>query len=307
MQRRSVWVVVLLALSALFTPLGMVSVARADNSDAGKSDAGKIEVVASRLDGPYGLFFDGDNLLVTTKGALLRIRKPGEDIAPSRRQIERVTTIGAGDALGAMLYGSKYVVLSCEAGCQNSSRLQVFSQNGALVSTLAEGIGSAVEVARWKDNFLVTDIFQNRILEITPTGAISVFATDKLNGPGGMYMDGDNLWVTNFFSGELVVIDRNGVSRVVATGLGAPVGIDSDGKDFIIADYAMGEKNKGRILRVSREGEVRVIARGPSVGNPSGLVVKGPDIYFSDILANTVTRIRGERLKPIQQRGHDRN
>jgi DNA-binding beta-propeller fold protein YncE len=286
----------------LCAPLGAVSAAESENSNSGK-----IEVIASGLNGPYGLFFDGDNLLVTTKGALLRIKDAGQDIPLAQRQIERVTTIGEGDALGAMLYGSKYVVLSCGAGCQNSTQLQVFSQDGTLVSTLAQGIEAGVEVARWKDNFVVTDIFQNRILEITPTGVISVFTTDKLNGPGGMYMDGDELWVTNFFSGELVVVDRNGVSRVVAAGLGAPVGIDSDGKDFIIADYAMGEKNRGRVLRVSRDGDVREIARAGTIGNPSGLVVKGPDIYVSDILANTVTRIRGNRLKPIQHRGRDRN
>jgi len=298
MQKRSVWVYALLALSVLCTPLGTVSAF--DNPDSGK-----IEVVASGLKGPYALFFDGDDLLVTTKGGLLRINDPGEDIAPSRREIERVTPIGEGDALGATLHGSNYVVLSCAVGCQNSSQLQVFSQGGTLVSTLAQGIEAGVEVTRWRDNFLVTDIYQNRILEITPTGVVSVFATDKLNGPGGMYMDGENLWVTNFFSGELVVIKRDGSSRVVATGLGTPAGIVSDGLDFIIADYAMGEKNKGRVLRVSKEGEVREIARRGSIGNPSGVAVKGPDIYVSDILANTVTRIRGERLKPIQHRGRD--
>lgn len=299
MRKRSVWVFVLLALSVLCAPLGIV--------EAKDADSGNIQVIASGLNGPYGLFFDGDNLLVTTKGELLRIKDPGQDMAPARRQIERVAQIGEGDALGATLHGSRYVVLSCDHGCTNSSRLQVFTHDGTLVNTITDGIGDAVEVTRWRDNFLVTAIFNNQILEITPAGGVSVFATDKLNGPGGMYMDGDNLWVTNFFGGDLVVIDQRGVSRVVATGLGAPVGIASDGLDFIIADYAMGVENRGRVLRVSRDGAVREIARAGSIGNPSAIVVKGPDIYVSDILANTVTRIRGDRLKPIQHRGRDRN
>lgn len=272
MNARKIWICGLLVLIALCSPFGMAS---ADN------DAGKIQVVASGLDGPYGLFFDGDHLIVTTKGELLKIKNAGEDIAPASRKIEKIASIGEGDALGATLFGSKYIVLNCDANCQGTSRLQAIALDGT-VTDIAH-MDQGVEVTRWRDSFLVTDIFQNQILEVTSTGQVRVFSNDKLNGPGGMYVDGDNVWVTNFLSGELVVIDAQGRSRVAASGLGAPVGIAFDGLDFIIADYAGGEVNRGRVLRVSKDGDVRVIAKPKSIGNPSALVMQGPDILAEPI------------------------
>jgi DNA-binding beta-propeller fold protein YncE len=286
-------------LGALFLPLGMVN---ADNSDHSNGD---ITTVARGLNKPFGLFFDGDHLLVTNGGHLLRIRNPEIDMHPFFRVIERVSPIGEGDGLGAMLHGSKYMVLSCDAGCpRGSARLQEISLDGTVVD-IAQNIDQAVDIARFGDNFLVSVTFLNQILKITPTGDVSVFTTDKLNSPASMYVDGERVWVTNFLSGDLLVIDRRGKSKVVASGLGTAVGIATDGLDFIIADFAFEQPNRGRVLRVSRTGDVRVIAGPGSIGNPSAVVVRGADIYVSDFLNGKVMRIRGKRLKPIHCHGRD--
>lgn len=255
----------------------------------------RISVVAENLAGPYGIFFDTTDLIVTTKGELLRIKDPTVDMSAAERQVEHIAPVGQGDALGAMLFGSTYVVLSCDLGCTDSAQLQEIRRDGT--TRTVGGPKNAVEVARWGDNYLVSDPYKSQLVEVTPDGNMTVFSNDKLAVPAGLYVDGDKVWVTDFSTGQLLVLDKFGTSTIVASGLGSPVGIAYDGNSFIVADFAMGQPNMGRVLRVSRTGEVKVIAKPGKIGNPSAVALFGPDIYVSDIINNTVTRIRGNRLR----------
>lgn len=319
MRMKLILILACVSLGVLFSPLGMVNanhppgelsiMAKGHDKPFGlfnsHNNPGDVAIVARGLNKPFGLFFDGDHLLVTEGGRLLKIKNPGIDMHPAFREIETVSPIGEGDGLGAILHGSKYMVLSCAAGCpRGSARLQQISADGDVVD-IAQNIDQAVDVVRYGEKFLVSDTFLNQILQITPGGDVSVFTTDKLNGPASMYMDGERVWVTNFLSGELLAIDRRGRSRIVASRLGDPVGIAFDGVDFIIADFALERPNRGRVLRVSRNGAVRVIAGPGSVGNPSAVVLQGADIYVSDFLNGTVMRIRGKRLNPLNCHGRD--
>lgn len=255
----------------------------------------RISVVADNLAGPYGIFFDTTDLVVTTKGELLRIKDPTVDMSTAERQVEHIAQTGQGDALGAMLFGSTYVVLSCDLGCTDSAQLQEIRRDGT--TRTVGGPKNAVEVARWGDNYLVSDPYKSQLVEVTPAGKMTVFSNDKLAVPAGLYVDGDKVWVTDFSTGQLLVVDKFGASTVVASGLGFPVGIAYDGNSFVVADYAMSQPNKGRVLRVSKTGKVKIIAGPGKIGNPSAVALFGPDIYVSDNMNNTVTRIRGSRLK----------
>jgi sugar lactone lactonase YvrE len=242
------------------------------------------------------MVFDSTDLVVTTETQLLKFKLSTTD---DNHQIARevLAELAGGSALGLVKYGRDYVILACGPGCP-VSRLYLLDPQG-IETTLFETANSLVEVRVYRDEFIVSDITANQLLLVDSEGHQREFSHDKLNGPAGMAVDGEFVWVTNFFSGELLRIDSEGQAEVIASGLGMPVGVQYDGKDFIVADFAGGEPGAGRVLRVAKNGRHRVIAQGDFIGNPSAIVLQGNDIYVSDILSGKIVKINTPRLAPI--------
>jgi DNA-binding beta-propeller fold protein YncE len=184
--------------------------------------------------------------------------------------------------------------MECTPGCA-STRLYVRAPDGE-EKTLMETNNEIVEVREYQGKYIISDITAGKLLLVDNDGLVSEFTTNKLNGPAGLHVDGDNVWVTNFYSGELLKIDGSGHSTIVATGLGMPVGIQYDGKDFIVADFAGGVAGAGRVLRVGKNGSKRVIIDGAFIGNPSAIALQGSDIFISDILSGKIVKINTPRL-----------
>lgn len=254
------------------------------------------ETIADNLKGPYGMFFDSTDLVVTTETDLIKLKlsKPADN---NLVDIEVLGELAGGSALGLIKYGNEHVILACGPGCP-ISRLYTRAMDGS-ETTLFETPNALVEVRAYNEQFVVSDITGNKLLLISRDGLVNELVSDKLNGPAGIAIDGDNVWVTNFNNGELLRIDGQGHFEVIATGLGMPVGIQYDGKDFIIADFAGGEPGAGRVLRVGKDGRKRVIAEGAFIGNPSAIALQGSDIFVSDILSGKIVKINTPRLSPL--------
>lgn len=251
------------------------------------------ETVVDNLASPYGLYFDSTDLLVTTETDLVKL-KLSEQIEGEALEVEVIEALAGGNALGLIKHGNDLVVMECTPGC-TSNRLYIRRPDGDEI-TLMTTSNEIVEVRAYRNQFIVSDITAGKLLLVDSEGNVSDFTTDKLNGPAGLYVDGDYVWVTNFFTGELLRINAAGQATVIATGLGMPVGVQYDGKDFIVADFAAGEPGQGRVLRVAKDGRVRVIADGDFIGNPSAIALQGSDIYVSDILSSKIIKIHTPRL-----------
>lgn len=90
----------------------------------------------------------------------------------------------------------------------------------------------------------------------------------------------------------LWLLDSAGNKTALATGLQTIVGctLDSDGSFLLTSAGSPGagpvgfEPGSGKIYRVTRGGDVSVVLEGLTL--PTGITVKGDDIYFTDITGN---------------------
>ena len=103
-------------------------------------------------------------------------------------------------------------------------------------------------------NLLATDVSNNRIVEYTPSGVMSVFSTSTLlSNPHGLALDSaGNLYVANAGNGTIVEFNRNGVGSIFNKQLPAdvPVGLafDSSGNLFV------GDQATNKIVRITPAG-----------------------------------------------------
>jgi sugar lactone lactonase YvrE len=91
-----------------------------------------------------------------------------------------------------------------------------------------------------------------KVVRVTPAGQVSDLATG-LGGPNGVYVDFDeNVWITEFGGGKVVVIAPNGAKQVVVSGANAQapngVVVDAARKLLFYTEYS-----KGKIHRLSLE------------------------------------------------------
>lgn len=278
--------------------------------------AGKqLDIVAENIPGVYDIHFDNGDMLVTSNDALIRVElsKGRDDMG----MFPRVIIADAPDiALSTIKEGSDYYLL------RNIDRALVKVSHSGNTTLITDRLGAPIDIARHGDTFIISDIGNpldssenTRLLSVTKEGVITeIVGTgfEEFAGMAGIEVVGDTFWVTDFNLGLLYKIDLEGDVSIVAHGLGHPVGIEYDGKDFIVADFGDGMEGiaNGRILRVSKKGDVRNImprkSRKGLLGNPSDISLFGADIYFSDIIASRVTRIdcglcKKRRFKVLDQ------
>lgn len=265
--------------------------------------SGRKQVIKAGLNHPYKMIFDNGELIFTMDGALMRMKLSG--------QIERIAELPPGPPGSVSRFESDYVVVDNPNG-----RLLRVTRMGR-VSVIANGLGLPNVALQEDDHFVVVDIAtpvdtqigQARLLRVSFDGRVTPIVEEGLGGPAGLYIDEDGYWVPDFLLGRLLHVQRDGVIRVVAEKLGQPLDIDFDGESFLIADFADGFQeqgvNNGRILSVKRNGKVRVLVgadRG-AVGNPTGLLLRGPDIYYTDVVTNSINRLVGTRFPSCRVRG----
>ena len=250
---------------------------------------GQFETIASDLIVPYEVAADGLDLVVTTNGALTRIDELGG--------VSTIAPIVPGPPGGVLVFEGDYIVVEFATG----SLLRI-SPDGQ-TTTIANGLGLPVGIAQQGNEFIVVDIGtpddniigDARLLRVTLDGDVSVITsneTENLGAPAGVFVDGDNFWLTDFNLGRLLFVSSTGEVTEIATNLGQPLDIEFDGQNFLITDFAQGFDNpgNGRIVEVSKLGEIGSIING--LGNPSGLTFQGSELIFTDVVAGTVGRVQ---------------
>jgi Gluconolactonase len=131
-------------------------------------------------------------------------------------------------------------------------------------------------------DFVFGRVGQGRILQFTPSGAESVFATD-LNHPYGLAFDSTgNLFEADQDSGRILRFTPSGAESVFATGLKDPTGLafDSAGNLFVA------ESGSRRILEFTTTGTQSTFASGLF---PLGLAFDSADnLFVADYVNGTI-------------------
>lgn len=257
----------------------------------------QLERVVEGLNGPYDMIFNNGDMVVTTNEHLLKINLSAEHGVAGSYNVTRLADV-PDIALGVIASGADYYVL------RNADRTLIKVSHQGDMTVVSTALGAPIEIARQGEAFIVSDLgdpldsnVNSRLLRISDTQEVSVIANAdrEMAGFAGIEVLGEVIWLTDFNLGRLLKVDADGVVSEVASGLGHPVGIEFDGSDFIIADFGDGMLGKanGRILRVSTSGQVKTISKGrfKQVGNPGDIVLQGADIYFSDLMAGTISKL----------------
>jgi hypothetical protein len=273
------------------------------NDRNGNACNGQVVQCTSKIAGgfthPYKMIFDNGDIILTSDGAISRISPSGK--------VTKIADTPNGPPGSASKYAGDYIFVDNPLG-----RLLRVTPEGK-ETVIATGLGMPNVAVQDGDDFVVVDIGTPtddkpgpaRLLRVSPEGNVTTIASKNLGGPAGLYIDEDGYWVPDFILGRLLLVSRTGGVKVIAENLGQPLDIDFDGEAFIISDFADGFRDgvgKGRILRVTKSGDVKVIANRGQAGNPTGLVLRGPDIYYTDVLTGEVLKIKGPRFqtKPVQ-------
>lgn len=139
-----------------------------------------------------------------------------------------------------------------------------------------------------------SDTTNSSILQFTPAGAMTVFAT--VNAPGGLVFDlNHNLFATiatagtggSATGGINEISPAGGVTTILSTGLADPIGLAMSSTGDLYADEFAGSM---RVMRVTTGGTETVFATG--VGTPYGDVF-GPDgrLYVADFADGSIIAV----------------
>lgn len=156
------------------------------------------------------------------------------------------------------------------------------SSDGEVEDLASTSKDSASGLVRDGDHVIVIDNTAGALVSFDADWKPTILAKG-LGNPVSLAADGDGFVVTDFDNntdkdgfGRLLRVARDGSVEVIADeGLGGPGGVVVDDEGFYVTDF-----NNGRLLRVTRKGEVSEVAAG--LGNPVDMKRRGDYLYMAD-------------------------
>jgi sugar lactone lactonase YvrE len=146
----------------------------------------------------------------------------------------------------------------------------------ALAGAAALGIFNAQPTTLCAQNLFVADDDHNTVVEITPGGPSSVFASSGLDDPSGLAFDAaGNLYVANADNGTIVKFTPNGVGTLFASDLNTPVGVAVDAAGNVY----VANNGDGTIVKFTPAGGSSVFAS--NVNGPYGLAFDAAGNLYS--------------------------
>ncbi len=132
-------------------------------------------------------------------------------------------------------------------------------------------VGFTVKIA--SAQLYEADTSSGRVLEFTPAGVESTFASE-LSAPVGVAFDASgNLFVTASSSGQISKFTPAGAETAFATGLSQPMGLAFDAFGNLFVGTSTGAAGAGEILKFTPSGVESTFASGLS---HSGLLAFAP-------------------------------
>lgn len=131
-----------------------------------------------------------------------------------------------------------------------------------------------------------------RIYRITPSGEVSLFVADGLNGASGSAIDGQGVFYqSNIRSGVVTRILPDGSTTQLAEGLHIPVGIELDSEGNLLVANCGSQT----VTKVTLDGAVSLFAEGDLFRCPNG-IVRDPEgnVYVANFRNGDVVRIAAD-------------
>lgn len=137
---------------------------------------------------------------------------------------------------------------------------------------------------------LQASFHDDRVLRVDRDGTMTIVADDGLDGPVGIApdLDGGGFFVANCLSNSISHVNKEGEVSEVATGplFACPNGL-TRGPDGLL--YVANFRD-GRVLQVSRGGEVKELIELPSAGL-GHLCLMGTRLYVTDFRGHRIYRV----------------
>jgi hypothetical protein len=305
----------------------------------GKADAGRIHseganatVLTAGLDGPIGSTIGPDGALYVAEGLAGRISR----VDPQTGEIATFASglpkalIGIGGPMDVAFMGkTAYVLVTLVDSDVGGSDVDgIYRVDGPDSFTIIADIGAfnvlnpptipfAIQIPTglqfalqtYRGGFLVTDGHLNRVLNVTPDGAVSVLIAFDDVVPTGLAVSGDTVYMAE--AGPVPHLPENG--KVVAfrpksptateVASGAPLVVDVQfGRGHRLYALSQGpgvpgapagspaERNSGSLVKVNRDGTLTVITDGLDL--PASLQFIGNTAYIVT-LTGEILKING--------------
>ena len=239
---------------------------------------------------------------------------------PAGTRVFRVTPAGEVSVFADGLVGASGNTFAADGSFLQSNvagnTISRIAPDGTVRAFATEGLRNPVGIIAGSDGaYYIANCGGNDVRRVTPDGAVTLFSADSLlRCPNGIALGpGGDLYVSNFYNGDVVRLDRSGRGSRLATLPGANNGhlVFGNGVFYVVARKA------NQIYEVAVNGTVRLLAAsgarggvdGPassatfSLPNDLALSVDGRTLYVNEVGANvpgdqvlTPTRIRALTL-----------
>jgi autotransporter-associated beta strand protein len=184
--------------------------------------------------------------------------------------------VGDGSLMGATNTASALTLdLTQAVFVENGNSLFVYSTNGVLASTLANGLSNPNQaVFNGAGALFEADTGSGKIIEITPGGAQITFASG-LSSPFGLAMNSAGvLFEGDAGSGKIYQFTPGGAQSTFATGVSSPIGLAFNSAGVLFES----DSGTGSILEFTTNGTRSTFATG--LGRPVGLAFDGAGNLF---------------------------
>jgi sugar lactone lactonase YvrE len=161
---------------------------------------------------------------------------------------------------------------------QNSGTVVKYNLSTGNATTVASGFNVPLAVAvDASGNIFVADTFNNRAVEVSPSGAQTVIATG-FNVPTGIAVDAsDNVYIADQQFNRIVKVAANGAQSTVGSGYSGPTGVAVDA----YGNLYVADQNSRQVVEVSPSGVQTALMT--NLGNVLGVALdpKG-NVYVAD-------------------------
>ena len=144
------------------------------------------------------------------------------------------------------------------------NQVKIWDPNAESLVASFEGIAQPIDAMFFQDDIVVTEFQTGNVVRLNPRSPEQrTVIASGLRAPAGLASAGENLYVSDRTTGQILQIMEDGEElqspRVLADGLEGPEGIDigKDGRIFVV------EADAGRVVSIDRQtGSIEVLAEG---------------------------------------------
>lgn len=181
-----------------------------------------------------------------------------------------------------------------------SLALGVFASAAApaqVVTTLTSSLGvkgDGIAVSPSGELYVAGGFGSNVVLQISPSGTVSVFADGVPNAVGAYLDRGGDLFVNNYRTNSITRISKTGKATVLATDLNGPAGIVGNGHgDLFVTEFGANLSGNGAaVQRITQSGAKTPYVIGNGLRDPVGIALdEHGGLYVSNWKSGEIHKI----------------